>query len=68
MKLCKWEMNQRQEKGSIIPVPVPKPEISPKMGEHDPISKQDTIPIIDMILAPEQELIDSNHLAEDQNP
>ena len=61
-------MNQKQEKGSIIPVPGPKPEISPKMGEQDPTPKQDTIPITDMILAPEQELIDLNLLAEDQNP
>ena len=66
--LCIWEVNQRQEKGSIIPVPVPKPEISPKMGDQDPIPKQDTISIIDMSLAPEQELTELHLLAEDQNP
>ena len=58
----------KQEKGSIIPVPNPKSEISHNMGEQDPTPKQDTIPITDMILAPEQELIDLNLLAEDQNP
>ena len=61
-------MNQRQEKGSIIPVPVSKPEISPKMGQQDLTPKQDTIPITDMILAPEQELIGINLIAEYQNP
>ena len=60
------EFNAR--KGSIIPNPDPKIGISPKMREQDPTPKQDTIPITDMILASEQELIDLNILAEDQNP
>ena len=38
------------------------------MKEHDPTLHQDTIPITDMIPALEQDLIDSNLLAEDQNP
>ena len=37
------------------------------MREQDPTPSQDTIPIIGMILAQEQELIDSNPLAEDQS-
>ena len=53
--------------GSIIPVPDPRPKISPKMKEQDPTLHQDTIPITDIILALEQDLIDSNLLAEDQN-
>ena len=38
------------------------------MREQDPTPKQDTIPITDMIPAPEQELVDLNLLAEDHNP
>ena len=55
----------KQERDSIIPVPGPKTEISPKMKEQGPSPSQDTIPITGMILAPEQELIGSNLLAED---
>ena len=68
MKLYIWELNLKQEKGSIIPVPVPRTGISPKMKQKDLTPNQDTIPIIDMIPAPEQEFIDSNLLEEDQNP
>ena len=63
LKLCIWELNLKQEKGSIIPVPDPRPKISPKMKEQDLTPNQDTILITDMILAPEQELIGSNLLA-----
>ena len=59
MKLYIWELNQKQEKGSIIPVPDPKPGISPKMEDQDPTLNQDLIPITDMILAPEQEQIEA---------
>ena len=38
------------------------------MKEQDPTLHQDIIPITDMIPALEQDLIDSNLLAEDQNP
>ena len=60
-------MSQTQEKGSIIPVPIPKPKISPKIGDQDPIPKQDTIPIIYMSQVPELELTELNLLVEDQN-
>ena len=68
LKLCIWELNLKQEKGSIIPIPDPKTGIGPKMREQDPTPSQDTIPITDMIPAPEQELTDLNLLAEDHNP
>ena len=63
-----WEQNLKQEKDSIIPDPDPKTGISPKMKEQGPSPSQDIIPITGMILAPEQELIGSNLLAEDQSP
>ena len=37
------------------------------MGDQGPIPKQDTIPIVDMSLALEQELKELNPLVEDQN-
>ena len=68
MKLCVWELSLKQEKGSVIPVPDPRPEPSPKMVEQDHSPHQGIIPTPDMIPALEQDSIDSNLLEEDQNP